>query len=46
MKYTQQEQGMMQKMLLSPHFTLGEFIRSGTAIRRSIDNVPDRKSVV
>ena len=40
MKYTQQEQEMMQKMLLSPHFTLGEFIRSGTAIRRSIDNVP------
>lgn len=40
MKYTQQELEIMQKMLLSPHFTLGEFIRSGTAIRRSIDNVP------
>ena len=26
---------------LSPHFTVGEFFRSGTAIRLGIDNNPD-----
>ena len=26
---------------LSPHFTVGEFFRSGTAIRLGIDNYPD-----
>lgn len=40
MKYTQQEEERMHSMLLSPHFTLGEFIQSGTAIKRGIDNVP------
>ena len=26
---------------LSPHFTVGEFFRSGTAIRLGINNTPD-----
>ena len=32
-------------MLLSPHFTLGEFLRSGTAIRLGIENVPSLDEV-
>lgn len=40
MKYTQTEQERMQQMLLSTHFTLGEFLASGTAIKHSIDNTP------
>ena len=30
---------------LSPHFTLGEFLRSGTAIRLGIENVPSLEEV-
>lgn len=40
MKYTPNEETRMHQMLLSPHFTLGEFLKSGTAIRHSIDNTP------
>ena len=40
MEYTQQEQERMHQMLLSPHFALGEFINSGTALKRGINNVP------
>ena len=29
-------------MLLTPHFSLAELIRSQTAIRRNIDNTPDK----
>ena len=32
-------------MLLSPHFTLGEMLRSGTAIRLRIDNNPQPRHV-
>lgn len=31
---------MNYEQRLSPHFTLGEFLRSGTAIRHNIRNVP------
>ena len=31
MEYNEQENEKMHKMLLSPHFALGEFIKSGTA---------------
>lgn len=30
---------------LSPHFTLREFVVSGTAIRHNIDNTPERRHV-
>lgn len=31
----------MKNTTLTPHFTLNEFILSGTAIRKGIDNTPD-----
>ena len=37
MEYTEQENEKMQKMLLSPHFALGEFTKSGTAIKHGVD---------
>lgn len=40
MEYTEQENEKMQKMLLSPHFALGEFTKSGTAIKHGVDNTP------
>jgi len=40
MEYTQLEEERMHQMLLSPHFALDEFIKSGTAQKRGIDNVP------
>lgn len=40
MEYTQLEEEKMEQMLLSPHFALGEFIKSGTAQKRGINNVP------
>ena len=40
MEYTALEQERMHQMLLSPHFALGEFLRSGTAIKYGIDNTP------
>ena len=44
-QHTELELERMQQMLLSSHFTLGEFLRSGTAIKYGIDNTPqDRKS--
>ena len=33
-------------MLLSSHFTLGEFLRSGTAIKYGIDNTPQQAMVI
>ena len=36
----------MQQMLLSPHFALGEFLRSGTAIKYGIDNTPQSSMVI
>jgi len=46
MEYTQQEQERLEQMLLSPHFALGEFIKSGTAIKRGIDNTPPNIIIV
>lgn len=43
---TQLETERMHQMLLSPHFTLGEFLRSGTAIKYGIDNTPPHPIVV
>ena len=40
MEHTPLEKERMHQMLLSPHFTLGEFLRSGTAIKYGIDNTP------
>lgn len=40
MEYTAKEREKMELMLLSPHFALGEFIKSGTAIKNHLDNVP------
>lgn len=36
----------MQQMLLSTHFALGEFLRSGTAIKYGIDNTPQSSMVI
>lgn len=46
MNYTHQEQERLEQMLLSPHFALGEFIKSGTAIKRGIDNTPQHPIIV
>lgn len=40
MEYNEQENEKMHKMLLSPHFALGEFIKSGTAMKNGVDNTP------
>ena len=42
MEYNEQENEKMHKMLLSPHFALGEFIKSGTAMKNGVDNTPPR----
>jgi len=44
--HTALEMERMQKMLLSPHFALGEFLRSGTAIKYGIDNTPQDPMVI
>ena len=36
----------MQQMLLSAHFALGEFLRSGTAIKYGINNTPQSSMVI
>ena len=46
MENTQLEKERMQQMLLSPHFALGEFLRSGTAIKYGIDNTPQQAMVI
>lgn len=40
MRKTQEEKELTMRLLLTPHFCLGEFIRSGTAIKQGIDNTP------
>ena len=40
MRITQEERELTMRLLLTPHFSLGEFIRSGTAIQQGIDNQP------
>ena len=45
-QHTQLEMERMQQMLLSTHFTLGEFLRSGTAIKYGIDNTPQQAMVI
>ena len=45
-QHTQLEMERMQQMLLSSHFTLGEFLRSGTAIKYGIDNTPQQAMVI
>lgn len=40
MRITQEERELTMRLLLTPHFSLGEFIRSGTAIKQGIDNTP------
>lgn len=44
--HTALEMERMQQMLLSPHFALGEFLRSGTAIKYGIDNTPQDPMVI
>lgn len=46
MENTKLEQERMQQLLLSPHFALGEFLRSGTAIKYGIDNTPQQAMVI
>ena len=46
MEYTSLEVERMHQMLLSPHFALGEFLRSGTAIKYGIDNTPQHAIVI
>lgn len=36
----------MDNISLSPHFTLDEMLRSGTALKRNIDNTPADEAVV
>lgn len=36
----------MDNTYLSPHFTLDEMLRSGTALKRNIDNTPADEAVV
>ena len=43
--HTMLELERMQQMLLSTHFALGEFLRSGTAIKYGIDNHGKTKRV-
>jgi len=45
-QHTSLELERMQMMLLSTHFTLGEFLRSGTAIKYGIDNTPHDSLVI
>ena len=45
-QHTQLEMERMQQMLLSTHFTLGEFLRSGTAIKYGIDTTPQQPMVI
>ena len=45
-QHTQLEMERTQQMLLSSHFTLGEFLRSGTAIKYGIDNTPQQAMVI
>ena len=44
--HTMLELERMQQMLLSTHFALGEFLRSGTAIKYGIDNTPQHAIVI
>lgn len=44
--HTMLELERMQQMLLSTHFALGEFLRSGTAIKYGIDNTPQSSMVI
>ena len=46
MEFTSLEVERMHQMLLSPHFALGEFLRSGTAIKYGIDNTPQHAIVI
>lgn len=46
MEHTKLEQERMHQMLLSPHFALGEFLRSGIAIKYGIDNTPQDPMVI
>lgn len=46
MEHTKLELERMHQMLLSPHFALGEFLRSGTAIKYGIDNTPQDPMVI
>ena len=46
MEITKLEQERMQQLLLSPHFALGEFLRSGTAIKYGIDNTPQQAIII
>ena len=45
-QHTELELERMQQMLLSTHFTLGEFLRSGTAIKYGIDNTPQNAIII
>jgi len=45
-QHTPLELERMHQLLLSAHFTLGEFLRSGTAIKLGIDNTPSDCIVV
>ena len=45
-QHTELELERMQQMLLSSHFTLGEFLRSGTAIKYGIDNTPQDAIII
>ncbi len=45
-QHTQLDLERMQQMLLSTHFALGEFLRSGTAIKYGIDNTPQSSMVI
>ena len=45
-QHTELELERMQQMLLSTHFTLGEFLRSGTAIKYGIDNTPQDAIII
>ena len=44
--HTKLELERMHQLLLSTHFTLGEFLRSGTAIKYGIDNTPQNAMVI
>ena len=46
MENTRMETERMHRMLLSPHFALGEFLRSGTAIKYGIDNTPQQAIII